>query len=177
MQLYDLAAEYRVILEHISDSVDESGELMGDSVDAWLSRLDRLSSDFDSIAEAKAVYVKELTAEASALATEIQRLQSRKRACEGTIRHIKDSLLTCMSAADKPKIETAKARVSIRTNPESVTIDKPELFIEWAQCNDRDELLRYSTPQINKSAVKNALNAGESISGARLTRTQTVTIK
>lgn len=43
--------------------------------------------------------------------------------------------------------------------------------------NDLEDFLRYKEPEINKTAVKEALKAGEKIPGAELGRTQSIIIK
>jgi hypothetical protein len=67
--------------------------------------------------------------------------------------------------------------ISIKNNAESVEISDTEKFIKWAHDNDRDDLLKYTDPEIRKSAVKPLLQDGEKIPFATLTRTQSVVIK
>ena len=50
-------------------------------------------------------------------------------------------------------------------------------FIEWAQSHDHDDLLRYSMPDINRTAVKDAIRSGWYIPGAQLVRTKSLIIK
>ena len=77
-----------------------------------------------------------------------------------------------MKATDKRTIKTALFTFSIRRNPESVVMDVkypesvPERF--WKA---RD-------PEIDKTAIKKALKAGENLDGiAHLVRTESLQIK
>ena len=85
-------------------------------------------------------------------------------------------LKNCLEAAKLKKIETPRAAISIRNNPESVEIADEKSFIGWAQDNN-DDLLRYKDPEVNKTAVKQLLKAGEEVPFAKLIRTQSLTIK
>ena len=49
-------------------------------------------------------------------------------------------------------------------------------FISWAN-EEHDDFLRFKAPEINKTAVKNALKSGAEIPFASLTRSQSLTIK
>ena len=59
----------------------------------------------------------------------------------------------------------------------SVKIDNEKAFVEWAQKNDHDNLLKYSQPEIRKTEVKNLINSGETVPGASLIRTQSLIVK
>ena len=82
-----------------------------------------------------------------------------------------------MQAIGRTKIDRPMAVLSIRTNPESVRFDDENAFITLCQRNGSDDYLRYKAPEINRSAVKDALQAGQKIEGASLIRTQSISIK
>jgi hypothetical protein len=82
-----------------------------------------------------------------------------------------------MEAASLKKIDSPELCISIRNNAESVEITDTEKFIEWAQKTNHDEMLKYSLPEIRKSAIKPLLQNGENIPYTALTRTKSVIIK
>ena len=50
-------------------------------------------------------------------------------------------------------------------------------FIKAMQINGREDLLSYSAPTPNKTAIKSALKNGEEIEGAYILKTQNIQIK
>jgi len=87
-------------------------------------------------------------------------------------RYLHDAL----SATGKRKIETPRAVVRIQGTAESVRIVDDAEFITWAKL-ERDDLLNYAEPSINRTAVKQAIKDGQTIPGAALERGETVVIK
>ena len=83
----------------------------------------------------------------------------------------------CMENADVKKVDQPIAKLTIRQNAESVEVSDEKNFVEWAQSHDRDDLLRYSMPDVNKTAIKDALRSGAEIPGAQLVRTKSLIIK
>ena len=102
-----------------------------------------------------------------------QRSASKKREIERFKKYIMD----CMINADVKKVDEPLAKLTIRQNAESVEVADELGFIDWAQRNDRDDLLRYSTPDINKTAVKDAIRSGTELPGAQIVRTKSLIIK
>lgn len=103
-------------------------------------------------------------------------LSARIKAKQNAAERMKQYLLDNMRKLSRNKIETSRAVISLRHNAESVNITDEGGLIDWAQGN-HDEYLRYKEPEINKAAIKKALQQGEDIPGCRLERTQSVTIK
>ena len=82
-----------------------------------------------------------------------------------------------MLAIGKTKIETSKVVISIASNPPSVKFADELKFKEWALKSGKDYFLRISEPQIAKTAVMEALKAGEVVPGAEIAKTKGVRIK
>lgn len=61
--------------------------------------------------------------------------------------------------------------------PESVRFEDEKAFINDCMESGHDEYLRYKTPEIDRTAVKEALQHGEKIEGAYLARDQRIDIK
>ena len=82
-----------------------------------------------------------------------------------------------MMTINRTKIDTPKAKLSIRNNAESVRFDDENEFITLCELAGADDFLRYKKPEIDKTEVKAALKRGDSIPGASLIRTQSLIIK
>lgn len=192
MRLFDIAKEHLELLDKFGEieiSVNEDGEPVdseGNPVDPveyiteqenkLLEALTELKGDFDTKAESVSLYIKELEAGTKLLGESIKNLQSRKKAMENKVEHLKSYLLASMETVGESKIETDKVRISLRSNAPSVFIYDEKAFVNQYKGN-RDDLLKYSDPTINKTAIKEALKSGEDIAGATLESKKTITIK
>ena len=192
MKLFDIAKEHLELLDKFGEieiSVNEDGEPVdseGNPVDPveyiaeqenkLLEALTELKGDFDTKAESVSLYIKELEAGTKLLGESIKNLQSRKKAMENKVERLKSYLLASMETVGENKIETDKVRISLRNNAPSVFIYDEKAFINQYKGN-RDDLLKYSEPTVNKTAIKEALKSGEDIAGATLESKKTITIK
>ena len=143
---------------------------------AWFDTLDGLEIAIQEKAESIALYIKNLDYEIKAIKSEKSRLDARLKSKEKSCKNMLEYLKNCLEAAKLKKIETPRTAISIRNNPESVEITDEKSFIGWAQENN-DDLLRYKDPEVNKTAVKQLLKAGEEVPFAKLIRTQSLNIK
>lgn len=192
MKLFDIAKEHLELLDKFGEieiSVNEDGEPVdseGNPVDPveyiaeqenkLLEALTELKGDFDTKAESVSLYIKELEAGTKLLGESIKNLQSRKKAMENKVEHLKSYLLASMETVGESKIETDKVRISLRNNAPSVFIYDEKAFVNQYK-GSRDDLLKYSEPTVNKTAIKEALKSGEDIAGATLESKKTITIK
>ena len=144
--------------------------------EAWFDTLDGMEIAIQEKAESVALYIKNLDYEIKAIKSEKSRLDARLKSKEKSCKNMLEYLKNCLEAAKLKKIETPRAAISIRNNPESVEISDEKSFIGWAQDNN-DDLLRYKDPEVNKTAVKQLLKAGEEVPYAKLIRTQSLNIK
>ena len=143
---------------------------------AWFDTLDGMEIAIQEKAESVALYIKNLDYEIKAIKSEKSRLDARLKSKEKSCKNMLEYLKNCLEAAKLKKIETPRAAIAIRNNPESVEITDEKSFIGWAQDNN-DDLLRYKDPEVNKTAVKQLLKAGEEVPFAKLIRTKTLNIK
>ena len=195
--LFNISSRYASVLKLIDDYtdwepdtdaegryLDENNEIIDDLVeyrqqltDALLDTLDAVDGEMaDKLANCGA-FVKQLTAEAGALDTEIKSLRQRSASKKREIERFKKYIMDCMINADVKKVDEPLAKLTIRQNAESVEVADELGFIDWAQRNDRDDLLRYSTPDINKTAVKDAIRSGAELPGAQIVRAKSLIIK
>lgn len=166
MKLYELTNDYLAFLEAIeNDEIPE--EAIADTLEA-------ITACIEDKADSIACMLKNLDAECAAIKAEEARLAERRKAKERQHERIKQYLSETLQRAGLDKIETARNRITFRKS-ESVEVDE-EAFIKWAEIN-RDDLLTYSAPKINKTEVKKALKDGIEIVGAELRIKNNIQIK
>ena len=195
MKLYEMSADFSELFDNYDAIVnieftpegkggflDDDGnpvdpeERRREMQQAWFDTLDGMEQELVCKAENVAVYIKAMEAEAKSLKAEEDKLKVRRQAKENAAKRMREYLMGCMKQANISKIDEPRAIISLRNNPESVEISDENDFISWAN-EDHDEYLRYKAPEINKTAVKNALKSGAEIPFAALTRSQSLTIK
>ena len=196
MKLYELSATFADLFDRFDEintytpDTDADGNYIGDDGEiitdlealresyrqAWFDTLAALEGKFDAKAENIAVYIKNMSAEVIALKQEEDALKRRRLAFEKSVERMKAYLLGSMHAVGRLKIDTPRARLSIRKNAESLVVENDAAFIEWAQAHKND-LLKYAQPEIRKSDAKKLVQAGEPLPFVHLTRTESLTIK
>lgn len=194
--LYDLSEAHKALFEEFEainswepdidsdgNPVDDDGNIIKDvaqykedMLQAWFDTLEGIETEFDISVEATVLYIKEIKARASAIKIEKAKLELRQKSYENSAKRLTKYLLECMQKTNRKKVETARVVVTTRNNAESVAITEENLFKEWAMEHD-DSLLRFSKPDINKTAIKNAIKNGQAIPYAQLVRNQSVIIK
>ena len=162
MTLYEINAELDAL---ISKSIDpETGELIIDP-----EQIDALSMERDKKIENIGCYIKNLKAEAAAIKAEMDNLKARydaaKNKAERLTNYLKDNL-------NGEKFQTAKVAISYR-NSTAVEIDPDVFFARSAN----GKYFRVRDPEADKTAIKDALKAGETIEGAALVTNTSLTIK
>lgn len=144
----------------IMECVDEE---TGEVVD--IDRLNALEMERDAKIESVCLWKKDLEAEAKAIGEEIKRLQERKRADENKAESLKSWVGYALSGA---KFKTPKVSVSYRKST-STEFDGDVNTLPDKYCTIKRE--------VSKTALKEALDAGEVIEGARLVQKESVIIK
>lgn len=166
MKLYELTNDYLALMQAIEN--DELPE------EAIADTLEAITASIEDKADNIACALKNLEAECKAIKAEEDRLAERRKAKEKSHKRIKQYLSDTLQNAGLTKIETARNCITFRKS-ESVEVDE-ETFITWAQKN-RDDLLTYSAPSVNKTEIKKALKDGIEIVGAELRINQNIQIK
>lgn len=149
----------------ILDCIDiETGEVID------VDRLTELQMEREKKVENVACWIKELKAEADAIKAEKQALADRQRVAENKVESLKRWLAY---ALDGKKFSTARCAVSFRSS-ESVEVTEHGLE---ALMKEHDELLTYKKPEPNKTAIKQAIKDGLSVSGVQLVQNVSAIIK
>lgn len=184
LEKIDLFAEFEPDTDADGNYLDPDGNVIHDLADyravmteTLLDTLDAIDGEMaDKLANCGA-FVKQLSSEVDALEAEIKSLRNRSAAKKREIESFKTYIMACMDHADVKKVDQPLAKLTIRNNPESISVANEKAFIDWAQIMNRDDLLRYSAPDINKTAIKTALNDGQDIPGVQIVRTKSLLIK
>ena len=176
MKLYELTNDFAQLFEQF-DEISELGDDTEEYQQAWFDTISGIEEEFEVKAEQIAAYVKALKAEAEALKAEEAFLAKRRKTKEKQAERLKKYLLESMQAIGRKKIDRPMAVLSVRTCPESVRFGDEKAFIDACMNSGHDEFLRYKTPEIDRSAVKEALQHGEKVEGAYLARDQRIDIK
>lgn len=146
--------------EAILNCIDlETGEIID------TEQLDKLTMEREAKLENVACWIKELKAEAEALKAEKQRLADRQKVAENKMESLKKYLAY---ALDGQAFKTVRASVTFRKSQ----------AVEIADIYKLDEnYLRYKEPEADKTAIKEALKAGQTVAGATLVENTSVIIK
>ena len=160
MKLYEIAQALRFALDDIVVD-EETGEIL--NADA----LHAVEAQAAEKIEATALYLRELDAEAKAAKEEADRMIARVKSMQKRSDYLKSMLLEALHATGK--VKTARVSVSIRTSKaievaDGVTL--PDAFVT---------VRTTTTP--NKTALKEAIEAGADIEGVRLVERESVQIK
>ncbi len=151
----------------ITDCVDmDTGEI----IDA--EALEALQIERDEKIEKVALWYKNLKSDADAYKAEADNFTARYKSASTKAESIKGWIDNALSGE---KFKTTKVNISYR-KPESVNCPDEESFIEWAEKNGED-YLKYSTPELNKTNIKNALKSGATVGNCELTKKQNIQIK
>lgn len=155
----------RALIDAWESAIDpETGEISEEGMAA----IEQLQMDQQTKRENIACWIKNLRSGAEAIKTEAKAMTDRAKSCE----HKADSLTRYLAAdLNGEKFQTAKVAVSWRRSV-SVEIDEaelPELPEQYIR--------RKVSVEADKTAIKEALKAGESIEGCRLVERQNISIK
>ena len=135
-----------------------------------IARFDELQMERTQKVENIGLLLKNTVAEAKAIKEEEQALAARRKTAENKAERLKNLLAYALHGE---KFSTPKLKVSYRKS-RVVNID-PQ-FIEWAESN-ADDLLTYSDPKVNKTAVRDAIDSGRDIKFATIETKQNMQVK
>lgn len=162
--IYEITNDYLQIMAMLEDS-DLDPQTLADTMEG-------IEGEFEIKAENYAKVMKNLEGDILAIKTEIDRLTAKKKALENNIKNMKSTLQTAMETTGKTKFKTELFSFNIQKNAPSVVID--EQYIE----NIPDKYLKYKDPEIDKTAIKDAIQKGEDLDGiAHLEIKNTLRIK
>lgn len=162
--LYELTDDYLTLLEMAEDpDIDEQ---------ALMDTMEGIEGEIEIKAEGYAKVIRTLEGDAAACDAESKRLRNKKQTIENNIKRMKAALQMAMEVTGKRKFKTPLFSFNIQKNPAAVVVD--EQYIE----NIPERFLVRKDPEINRKAIKDAINAGEDLEGlAHLEQTESLRIK
>lgn len=163
MTLYEIDAAI------LSCTDQETGEIIDPEA------LNGLQMERDRKLEGVALWVKDLRAEAEAIANEIRNLQARKKAAENKAERLKAWLAEVLEGEI---FKTSKVRISYNHSTKLNVIDEQSV-VNYIQTHytEPEQLLKISLPEIRKDAVKAEIKNGAEIPGCCVELTESVVIK
>lgn len=144
MKLFEIEEE----LEKCVDS--ETGEFDEDKYNA-------LAQLKENKIEGLICYYKNIVADAEALKTQEAIFKERRMREEKKAESLKAFLSRTLNGE---KFRTDKVDVGFRKSKQVVVAED---FVQWAITHDRDDLLSYKEPTVNKTSIKEALAKGEEL--------------
>ena len=114
--------------------------------------------------------IKSFESDVSIIDEEIKRLNAIKSIRNNGIDRMKSALLHAMQVYQIEKIQSPTMNLSIRNNPESVDLINEYLI-------PKEFIKEKVTVSIDKVSIKKALQNGDEVPGALLTRTKSIQIK
>ena len=116
------------------------------------------------------LFIKNLQADAEAFKREADEFYKRMKQAKAKAEALKKLIDYALCGNT---FETTRCKVSYRKTSSVMLDDK---FIDWAKEN-ADELLKYSEPEANKTAIKKAINDGAVFEFAKLVEQNKMQIK
>lgn len=177
-RLFEIANDFALLFDQL-ESFDEIEEVDMREIaqQAWFDTLEGVEGEFELKAENVAQFIKALKAEAEDIREEEKVLAARRKSKEKRAESLTRYLLGCMKQMRREKLETARCRLSVKKNPESVQCADEDGLARELLARGRSDLIRVKPPELDKTALKKALQSGEIISGAALGRTESLIIK
>lgn len=162
--LYELAHDYRNAADKLAD-LDLDPQTIEDT-------LESLSGDLEVKATNTAMLIRNIEASAAAIKAAEEQMAARRKALENRAARIKDYVLANMMVAGIQKIECPYFKLAVRDNPAAVEVYEPGLIpANFMRQPDPPP------PAVDKTAIKEALKAGQDVPGCKLTVGKRLEIK
>lgn len=162
--IYELTQDYLRLLEMAEDP-ELDPEVIADTFEA-------IDGELEIKAENYAKVMKNLEGDIAALKAEEERLSKKRKAIENNIKRMKLALQEAMEITGKTKFKTELFGFSIQKNAPSVVIDAADIR------DIPEDYLKFKEPEVDKTAIKNAINAGVDFEGlAHLEVSQSLRIR
>lgn len=159
MNIYEIAEELKKIIENIELN---DGEITEEDEKA-LSIADGM---LENKAEGYCKLIANLKAQSEGLKNEIERLSKRKKAAENLSLRLKNSLFNAMEATSYEKLTAGTFKISFRSS-ETVNITNESAI---------DDKFCTIERKVSKTAIKEAIKAGEVVEGAEILKNKNLII-
>ena len=164
MNIYEINKAIEDILEDGFSVDEETGEILFNESD-----LNALDAEISEKIENVACYIKNLTADISALKEEEKNLSTRRKQKERKIDSLKGYINYAMELSGRKSLESPRCKVSFR---KSSSVEVPDI-----NALDEDYITKTIEIKPNKVAIKEALKEGKTVEGAEIVERQNLQIK
>jgi Gp157 protein len=155
LSLYQLSDNYLQALDTLTDpEMDLPIEAVNDTLEA-------LGGELEDKAINVTKFLRNMEATAEAIKNAETEMARRRKALENHVKWLKDYLKGSMEHTGISKIECPYFKLSIQKNPASVAI----LNEEAIPAEFKEQVISW---KIDKTGIKNAIKAGETVPGAEL---------
>lgn len=161
--VYDLGLGFDTLWNLIEDETVEDEVVL----DAFENLTDDIKVKFENCCK----YIKNTDSTIEGLAAEIKRLQARKKALENGEKRLKAMMLDVQKKTGEKKLECGTFTTSIQANPVKVVLNVEDVY------KIPEDFLKYSEPEVNKTAVKEALQNGQELPWAYLEKSDGLRIR
>lgn len=144
----------------------ETGEIDTEKAEQYLEALQiERAVKIENIA----LFIKNLLSDAAEIKAEEKNLKARREAKEKKAERLREYLTTSLIASKEPKFETARVALAFRSSKQVIIDDIDTLDKAFIK-----EKIEY---QADKTAIKKAIDNGETVNGAHIEEKQNLQIK
>ena len=164
LSLYQLTGNYLEAMDFLTDpEIDLPIEAINDTLEA-------LTGELEDKAINVTKFLRNMEAVADAIKEAEESMAKRRKALENRVKWMKDYLKGSMEHTGISKIECPFFKLSIQKNPAAVNIFDETAIPE----HFKEQIISW---KIDKTAIKNAIKAGEAVKGAELINGTRLVIK
>ena len=145
--IYEMTEEFKTLWQLMEDGTLEDDALVG--------AFDVAREDLADKLEGYCKFLKNLESDIAGLKAEEKRLAERRKVMENTRDKAKIAMLGAMKSAGEKKIAAGSFTVSVQANPVKVILD------EYDVDNIPEAYLKHPAPEVDRSAIKDALQNGD----------------
>lgn len=167
--LYEIREDHLTLIDELDTLINSGEEITPEQMDAINSKLEINSKEFQEKAEAYAAVIAQKMAEARFLKDEAKKLIARAKAAENTADRLNERIAFAMDEQGIEKIELPHFRLRFhKSSSVQITDDSllPKQFVKEKTVSEPD-----------KKAIKEAIDAGVEVPGAKIQNNKSLIIK
>jgi hypothetical protein len=164
LTLYQLSTQYVQALDVLTDP---DAELPAEAVN---DTLEALAGELEEKAVNVAKFLRNMEATAEAIKAAEVNMAKRRKTLESRVQWLKDYLKSNMEHSGMTEIECPYFRVTIQSNPPAIEIFDEDLV----PAEFKEPVVNW---KVDKTAIRKALQAGQSVAGASLSQGARLVIK
>ena len=158
--LYELTQDFETVINMLYTDVDEQ---------TIFDTLESIEGEIEDKADGYAKVIRGIESDISGLKSEEKRIKERRQALENRISLMKKSLEEAMRTTGRVKFKTSLFSFGIQKNPVSVEITDEAKALGSCYVKQKTE--------IDKTAIKEAIQNGEQLDFAQLVQSESLRIR